>query len=53
MQSKMAVKVEMLVTSYKVAAILLLFFSSKISVYFKLNYFKLIHLQANMLSFQA
>ena len=29
MQSKMAVKVEMLVTSYKVAAILLLFFLQK------------------------
>ena len=36
-----------MVTIYKVAAILV---SPKIAVYFKLNYFKLIHLQANMLS---
>ena len=34
-------------TIYKVAAILGF---PKIAVYFKLNYFKLIHLQANMLS---
>ena len=46
MSSKIAVKVEM-VTIYKVAAILVF---QKIAVYFKLNYFKLIHLQANMLS---
>ena len=36
-----------MVTIYKVAAILVV---PKIAVYFKLNYFKLIHLQANMLS---
>ena len=36
-----------MVTIYKVAAILVF---SKIAVYFKLNYLKLIHLQANMLS---
>ena len=36
-----------MVTIYKVAAI---FVFRKIAVYFKLNYFKLIHLQANMLS---
>ena len=36
-----------MVTNYKVAAILVF---QKIAVYFKLNYFKLIHLQANMLS---
>ena len=48
MPSKMAVKVEMLYgIIYKVAAILVF---QKIVVYFKLNYFKLIHLQANMLS---
>ena len=35
-----------MITIYKVAAILVL----KIAVYFKLNYLKLIHLQANMLS---
>ena len=34
-------------TIYKVAAILVF---PKYTVYFKLNYFKLIHLQANMLS---
>ena len=34
-------------TIYKVAAILVF---PKYAVYFKLNYFKLIHLQANMLS---
>ena len=37
-----------MVTIYKVAAILVFFL--KIAVYFELNYFKLIHLQANMLS---
>ena len=48
MSSKMAVKVKMLnVTMYKVAAILGF---QKIAVYFKLNYFELIHLQAIMLS---
>ena len=36
-----------MVTIYKVAAILVF---PKIAVYFKLNYFKLIHLQAIMLS---
>ena len=36
-----------MITNYKVAAILVF---PKIAVYFKLNYFKLIHLQANMLS---
>ena len=36
-----------MVTIYKVAAILVF---PKIAVYFKLNYYKLIHLQANMLS---
>ena len=35
-------------TIYKVAAIL--FFFPKYAVYFKLHYFKLIHLQANLLS---
>ena len=48
MPSKLAVKVEMLyVTIYKMAAILVF---PKMAVYFKLNYFKLIHLQVNMLS---
>ena len=36
-----------MVTIYKVAAILVFL---KFAVYFKLNYFKLIHLQPNMLS---
>ena len=36
-----------MITIYKVAAILVF---PKIAVYFKLNYSKLIHLQANMLS---
>ena len=48
MPSKMAVKVEMfIVTIYKLPAILVF---PKIAVYFKLNYFKLMHLQANVLS---
>ena len=36
-----------MVTIYKVAAILVF---PKIAVYFKLNYYKLIHLQADMFS---
>ena len=46
MSSKTAVKVELLYV-YKVAAILVF---PKFAVYFKLIYFKLIHLQANILS---
>ena len=50
MPSKIAVKVKSyLVTIYKVVAILSSCFL-KISVCFKLNYFKLIYLQANLLS---
>ena len=48
MPSKMAVKVECYMdTIYKEAAILVF---PKYAVCFKLHYFKLIHLQANMLS---
>ena len=48
MPSKLAVKVEMLyVTIYKMADILVF---PKMAVYFKLNYFKLIHFQVSMLS---
>ena len=46
MPSKMAVKVKML---YLYSGRHLSF--SKIAIYFKLDYFKLIHLQANMLSY--
>ena len=49
MPSKMAVKVEMLYGHNCITSGCHLSFS-KIAVYFKLNYFKLTHLQANMLS---
>ena len=48
MPSKTAIKVDMFLdTIHKVANILVF---PKYAVYFKLNYFKLIHLQTNMLS---
>ena len=50
MSSKVAVKVEMLYGHHLLNGHHLVFFLSKIAVYFKLICFKLIHLQANMLS---